>query len=798
MKKCLLTLMVLLLVAGAASAELKLWYQMDSADDFNLGQDIGGTTGRTYVTNSANGELASGMTAHSGIYFDPTENALYMNGVHPCKIMGTEDGDALFTGRTKYTFSLWAKADLGAVTGNGYSFYLWFSDGNKFKCDLSFQADKSACFSAPGSSWQNNVSNVWNPDPAYAYKYVDPETWNMYTFTWDADNNYVATYVNGTEGAHYTGPSGDVPAIGAGAAVTDFGFGDGYGWSGPGGWYKDFRVYDVVLNENEIITLANPVDINGDKSVDFDDLAVIVEDWLDSTDIIEADLNWDDIVNFEDYAIWADNLFEGGNYYFDSAGGNDNNLGTSPEHPWQSLTKFNSTTFLPSEKIYFKAGSQWDGSLQPKGSGTSEEPIIVDAYDNISDENNKPRFDGNGTVPVTIEIRNIEYWEFNNLQVTNLGAEPADWRRAVNISSSEFGQMNHIHCKNMYVHSVNGSDTFGGGAAFELSASDPSPLPRVSFVNDLLIENCHIKSIDNCGIHGGCGSATPGDAHGTNHIIRGNYFEDMGGAAVIVIGADGCIVENNVVNGCMKRYASCAMWPWGAFNTIFQYNEVYGCDDRGDGESFDSDYHCTGSIFQYNYSHDNPGGFMRICNDNEDPVGNVGTIVRYNISVNDGSSTDAIFPTWKRCDDVQIYNNIIYSPTGTVPLVDTSASGGDGAVWNWSNNIFYSNGILRYDISDGSTNNWSNNCFYGTHQIPSGWFSWTNGTPNDPYKITSNPNFVSPSLIAPMGIDNLDGFKLQDGSPCIGAGTTITDNGGYDFWDNLLYNGSPDIGGHEY
>ena len=48
-----------------------------------------------------------------------------------------------------------------------------------------------------------------------------------------------------------------------------------------------------------------------------------------------------------------------------------------------------------------------------------------------------------------------------------------------------------------------------------------------------------------------------------------------------------------------------------------------------------------------------------------------------------------------------------------------------------------------------------------------------------------------------MGINNLDGFKLQSGSPCIGAGTTITGNGGYDFWDNVLYNGSPDIGAHE-
>ena len=233
-------------------SSLALWYQMDSADDFNLGQNIGGVSGRTYVTNAANGQLASGMTAHSGIFFDSTQNALRMNGVHPCKIMGQENGNALFTSRTQYTFSLKAKGDLSAVQGNGYSFYLWFSDGLKFKCDLGFKTTQAASFSAPGGGWQNSAYNIWNPAPAYADIYVDPQTWNMYTFTWDADNNMIRTYVNGTLRASYTGPSGDVPAITSGATITDFGFGDGYGYAGPGGWYKDFRVYNRALEPQEV------------------------------------------------------------------------------------------------------------------------------------------------------------------------------------------------------------------------------------------------------------------------------------------------------------------------------------------------------------------------------------------------------------------------------------------------------------------------------------------------------------------------------------------------------------------
>jgi len=256
MKKCLLVLVVLFLVAGSANAALVLHYEMDSADDYTVGDGTNGFSGRLYVDNKATGETYAGMTATSGIQYDPAEGAIYMDGVNPTRIIGQEDGDALFTSSTQYTFSLKAKADPGVTSGNGYNFYLFFSDGTKFKCDLSWNPTAAACFTAPGASWENNAYHIWDTDPQYADRYVDPATWNMYTFTWDADNDYIATYVNGIERGHYTGPSGDVPVIPAGATVTDYGFGDGYSWAGPGGWYKDYMVFDEALDAAEVAALV--------------------------------------------------------------------------------------------------------------------------------------------------------------------------------------------------------------------------------------------------------------------------------------------------------------------------------------------------------------------------------------------------------------------------------------------------------------------------------------------------------------------------------------------------------------
>jgi hypothetical protein len=63
--------------------------------------------------------------------------------------------------------------------------------------------------------------------------------------------------------------------------------------------------------------------------------------------------------------------------------------------------------------------------------------------------------------------------------------------------------------------------------------------------------------------------------------------------------------------------------------------------------------------FQYNLSHDNDGGFMLICNYGglglPKSIGNIGTIIRYNISVNDR------LPVF-RCSWIKFFLNIVHYP----------------------------------------------------------------------------------------------------------------------------------------
>ena len=296
MKRLLYVFMALCLFASIASAAtpgLRLHWEMDSADDFNLGQNVGGFAGRTYVTNSVTNFKTAGMTAAANVFFDPQHKALRIsNSATSSKVMGLsgntygETPSTIFTNETQYTFSLWAKGDLTAVSINGYSFYVFWSDGNKFKCDLGFKYNQSAAFTAPGNAWAGGATGIW--DPNNTARYVNPESWNMYTFTWDADNNHVASYVNGVlRGSWGDNDGNDIPALAAGATVTDFGFGDGYSWASPGGWYRNFRIWDEALDATEVADLVGDFFLKAQ-----DPSPAYLSDFVTDANTIDLALSW--------------------------------------------------------------------------------------------------------------------------------------------------------------------------------------------------------------------------------------------------------------------------------------------------------------------------------------------------------------------------------------------------------------------------------------------------------------------------------------------------------------------------
>jgi len=458
------------------------------------------------------------------------------------------------------------------------------------------------------------------------------------------------------------------------------------------------------------------------------------------------------------------------NYFLDAQSGDDGRSGLSEGQPWKSLDRFNRQAFQPGDHIWFKANTRFQGQLRPMGSGSALQPIRIGAYGKGA----RPRIDGGGAYLDTLLLRNIEFWEVRDLEVTNLGPRRQAGQTGVRIVSDGLGAMRHIHLQNVYVHDVNGDlrkDYEGCGIFFESKGAN------ASHFEDLLIENCHVSHVDRNGI---C-QRTSNGARSLRVVIRGNLLEDIGGDCIKVWGSNGALVENNVVRGgrTRARDAAAGIWPWDCDDTLIQCNEVSGMKGTNDGQAFDSDYRCRRSIFQYNYSHDNEGGFMLVCSPGNSYCED--TIIRYNISQNDGLDSASNFHFGGKSTDSWIYNNDIYiGPARNLPLLlFTTWDGGDASDAHFCNNIFYVDGQVGYQWGKSRNVTFEDNVFYGRHQ----------GVPRDSNPLTARPPLGKPGS-GGNGMQSLSGYQWPASSQ-YPAGKIVPGNGGRDFFGNQVPAGVP-------
>lgn len=474
-------------------------------------------------------------------------------------------------------------------------------------------------------------------------------------------------------------------------------------------------------------------------------------------------------------------------YYLDSAHGDDANTGLASEHAWQSLEKVNAGEFTAGDRILLRAGSQWKGFLAPGGSGKEGRPIRITRYGSGP----MPRLDAAGKFLTTLYLHNAEYVEVSDLDIANTCTVRVPGLAGVRVSLADFGTGRHLYLRRLAVHDVSGSlvKSEGGGNGIFCECGGSKVQSRF---DDLRIENCRLTRTDRNGITMS-GYWSRADWHPSLHVvIRGNLLEDIGGDGIVPIGCDGALIERNVLQGGRQRcddYAA-GIWPWSCDNTTVQFNEVSGMKGTRDGQGFDADWNCRNSLFQYNYSHDNDGGFMLICNDGSSKMpyslGNVGTVIRYNISQNDGERT---FQISGPCRDTQIYNNVFYIGKGLRPYAIQAGNwGGD---WSentlFANNIFYVVEKATFDLGGMRRTVFQNNVFYGEFA----------NRPNDVGGLVSDPRFVAPGG-GGKGFASLHAYRLQPNSPYLRNGLPIEKNGGRDFGGNRLTPGStPSIGAWE-
>ena len=490
-------------------------------------------------------------------------------------------------------------------------------------------------------------------------------------------------------------------------------------------------------------------------------------------------------------------------YYVDAVAGDDSNAGTSESAAWKTLSKVNATTFSAGDTIYLKAGSTWNEVLYPKGSGTAGAPITVTSYGEGSQPMINGRQDASACpVNTAVYLSNQDYITIQGLELTN-NSNTTETKYIVKIDPRDGYTMRGIVIADNYIHGVSGGwnrDTHAG-----LKGINAWSESWWGYFDGLTVEGNTVEDVKSVGIEIN-GSYQGGDSNGNanenaakNVVVRNNYLSNIGADGILVNNCNEPLVEYNT---CNKAHSysdayNVAIWPFACRNALLQYNEAFNTQTTKDGHGFDSDYQCTGTTFQYNYSHDNQGGFMLICTEPQTwdghPAFNRNTVVRYNISQNDHT---VIFALTGHIDNTKVYNNTIYIADGLDTDIVTTyvRDGWTGQQYAPNNTQFYNN--IIYNLGSGeysfSYKNltcrntvWSNNLFYGNHP---------DSEPEDAHKITADPLFINAGGAA-QGRNTCVAYQLQDGSPALQAGMVIADNGGQDFFGNPVpAQAAPDLG----
>jgi hypothetical protein len=457
----------------------------------------------------------------------------------------------------------------------------------------------------------------------------------------------------------------------------------------------------------------------------------------------------------------------------------------SRRSPWNDLATANATALAPGDRLLLRRGATCAGPLAPTAAGSSEQPVQIGAYG----AGPRPRVAGDEQDAVL--LRNTSHTILRDLEVTNSGAEAR--RRGVHVVAD--GQLvEDVTVRGLYVHDVDGdlAKDSGGSAGIQVDVSGGGRF------DGLVIERNRIADVSRSGIFVVAGSGTrplagePWPGASTNVVVRSNRITRTGGDGIVAIGTVGAVLEDNVVStGNLRghdftqpdRVCNAGIWTFDANDTLIQRNEVFDMRFSGcDGTGFDVDYAQDGTIVQYNYSHDNEGGFILLCTDDQPRRAEV----RFNLSVDDGfavTTSPCKFPSIGGYEGVRFYNNTIVGrnpllgfqdhPTGTLF---------DAQHLEFHDNLFVARPPVTSPFPCGAR--CSHNLFFG---MP----------PQGTDVIAADPRFVAPTRHGNGRRRVGMGFRLRRGSPAIGAGVAIPDSVSRDYFERAFDPAAPSIGMHQ-
>jgi Right handed beta helix region/Secretion system C-terminal sorting domain len=513
-----------------------------------------------------------------------------------------------------------------------------------------------------------------------------------------------------------------------------------------------------------------------------------------------------------------------GTTYYVSSTGDDSNPGTSIAAGWSTISKVNSSTFLPGDTLYFEGGQTFNGNifLPATDANDPNNLFVISTYGTgratidagssygfyalntqgfsisnlIFDGNSVTTNNSAGLIIFSNLSGNVKFNNISvsNVEIKNFGAEGVKIYTSVSLTGFQ-----NLSLSNLSVHDVtNNGITISGNITQSLVGWQHK---------NVTISNCEVYNVP--------GSLIPAAQEGNG---------------IVIAGVDGGVIQHCVAHDNGQNNVFCGgpvgIWSLESNNVTIEYCESYrnhsgsGCDGGG----FDLDGGVTNSIMQYNYSHENDGaGYLMGQYENARPWAN--NSMRYNISQNDGVTNEGGIGLFKgpgtTMSGANIYNNTIY-------ISPQAANTNESATYfsNWVtginnvafyNNIFYTTGGLSlvsipagYSAFFGGNIYWSSGTpfsilYQGNNY--SSLDSWRTATGNEIVNgintgLNSDPLLTNPGSGGTIGFGNsltsLNAYQISSStSPASNSALDLfslfaINPGNTDFWGTILPGGTAD------
>ena len=365
--------------------------------------------------------------------------------------------------------------------------------------------------------------------------------------------------------------------------------------------------------------------------------------------------------------------------YYISPSGDDRMSGLSVSTPWQSVSKVNSVSFQPGDRILFEGGQLFQGpvKLDSRDGGAPNHAIQVGAY-RVAGHKLATILAKNGA---GIEVHGTSGLRISNLTIRGDGPM-INKQSGIILFGSKTKGASHVVIDRVEISGF-------GEHGISIIASEASCGYR-----NVLISHCTIHDNNLNGI------LTEGPwghdiyAHQDIRVKDCNVFNMFGGSGITLSSVNGGIVERCVAyNNGANFSGAVGIWAWDSNNILFQFNESYGNRTKGvDGDGFDFDGGVTNSVMQFNYSHDNDAAGFLLAQYDLAPQAMKNITIRFNISKNDARKRKyGAIHVWNgdassRISKVHIYRNTIFQDipldnptTGSLSKVEGSGDASEAA-----------------------------------------------------------------------------------------------------------------------